>query len=294
VNQAKAPIGGVLSDQAIYDLVHAGETEELIARDDFQLESLQPASYNPRIARDGLITPEGDKFKPGCDGPWPTKVVLYSGDAAMFSTVERFLMPANVAGNITVKNRQATNGLLLLSGLLIDPDYGADTRDDENPGRRLYLHVANIGKEPITIEPGQQIARIQFLHVCGGQRRSGAQPDSPPRIEAADWNSQQQPSLGFLTDLKVLKEKVDNVSYQAQAVIVGGILVLAVTLLGLSLSTILSIGQSTNITKELHSLKPSSTGGTVLLIATVMSSTLWVVMLSLLALNRSSGKRTRK
>ena len=241
MNGGETTIGGVLSDLAIYEMVHSNGAGELIVRETFDPDCLAPASYNPRIARDGLITPSGDKFKPGCDGPWPTKVVLYSGDAAMFSTVEQFLMPANVAGNITVKNRQATNGLLLLSGLLIDPDYGADTKDDENPGRRLYLHVANIGKEPITIEPGGQIARIQFLHVYGGQRVSSAQPASPPQIEAADWNSQQQPSLGFLTDLKELKETVDRVSYQAQIVIFGGIFVLTVTLIGVVLAFVLAI-----------------------------------------------------
>jgi deoxycytidine triphosphate deaminase len=233
VSGGKTPIGGVLSDEAIYELVHSSELGELIVKATFDKASLQPASYDPRIAPDGLITPHGAKIKPGEDGP--AKVVLQSGDAAMFSTIEMFRMPADFAGNITIKNRLATEGLMLLSGLLIDPGYGSDETVEDDPGCRLYLHVANIGKEPIILRPKDQIARVQFLHVCGGQ--------SPSRrlIKASEWKTQEQPSLGFLTELKDIKEKVESTSNQVQYVVMLGYVVLGVTLIGVVVATVLAI-----------------------------------------------------
>ena len=50
-----------------------------------------------------------------------------------------------------------------------------------------------------------------------------------------------------------------------------GFVVLAVSLIGISLSTILSIGQSTELLNELHRLKPESSGGVVLLIVALAS-----------------------
>ena len=235
MNADVSNVGGVLSDQAIYDLVHSGEPGELIVQATFCSNSLQPASYNPRIATDGLITPRGEKIKPDSDGPCPAKVVLQSGDAAMFSTVELFRMPADVAGNVTVKNRLATEGLMLLSGLLIDPGYGIDNIVDDELGCRLYLHVANIGKDPIIIRPQDQIARVQFLRVFGGS--------SPSRqlVPASSWQAQEQPSLGFLTELKELKEQVERTSTVVQNVVMLGYVVLGVTLFGVAVATVLAI-----------------------------------------------------
>lgn len=221
------PVGGVLSGNAIADLVASGT---LIVKTSFSKGSLQAASYNPRIARDGLITPDGVTVEPDSDGRRPARVVLESGDAAVFSTEEKFVMPDAIVGNITIKNTQATEGLLLLSGLLIDPGYGSDNKR----GRPLYMHVANIGKKPIVIKPGDQIARIQFLSLCG-------RPGPKRQEEWAGWSAQEQPSLGFLTELKALKEKVESTSSQVQYVVVLGFVVLAITLIGVVLATVLGI-----------------------------------------------------
>jgi deoxycytidine triphosphate deaminase len=233
VTGAEKPTSGVLSDQAIYERV---QSDELIVKSTFDPDSLQPASYDLQIARDGLITPGGEKIPPGADGDRPAKVVLYPGQAALFSTVAMLRMPEDVAGNVTIKNRLATEGLMLLSGLLVDPGYGSDETVDSEPGCRLYLHVANIGKDPVTIRPGEdRIARLQFLRVYGGRHQSR------PKIEASEWNSQEQPSLGFLTELRELKEKVESTNSQVQNVVMLGFVVLGVTLFGVVVATVLAI-----------------------------------------------------
>jgi deoxycytidine triphosphate deaminase len=237
-------LGAVLSDQAIYDLVHSSVLGELIVKDTFVSSALAPASYEPRTARDGLICPDGRSYPPGTKGP--AKIVLQSGDAAMFSTRELFRMPPTVAGNVTVKNRLATDGLMLLSGLLIDPGYGCNAGEedpDDRQGCRLYLHVANIGRDQITIKPGEEpIARIQFLRVSGGVHES-RQP-----IKGSQWIDQEKASLGFLTELKdvkdelkSLKEEGERTNSQVHYVVMGGAVVLSVTLLGVIVAFVLAI-----------------------------------------------------
>lgn len=233
-------LGGVLSDQAIFDRV---QSDELIVKSTFTADSLAPSSYEPRIARDGLITPNGTPFPPGSSGP--AKVILRSGDTAMFSTIELFHMPPDVAGNITVKNRLAKDGLMLLSGLLIDPGFGADEKllDDQELGCRLYLHVANIGREPIIIQPERApITRIQFLCVCGGRYAQRQ------KIRSSRWADQEPATLGFLTELQTLKvgltelkDKVDSTHSQVHYVVMLGAVVLGVTLIGVVLATVLAL-----------------------------------------------------
>lgn len=229
--------GGVLSDAAIKRLVDGGE---LIVGGTFTESALAPASYEPRVARAGMIAPDGRPFPPDSRGP--AKVVLQSGDAAMFSTVERFRMPANVAGNISVKNLLATDGLMLLSGMLIDPGYGEQSPDGK-PGCCLFLHVANIGREQIVIRPElEPIARVQFLYVVGGIHPHREQ------IKSSKWEDQEKASLGFLTELKEVKDEVkalqarsENMVSQVHYVVVGGAIVLAVTLIGVVLAFVLAI-----------------------------------------------------
>jgi deoxycytidine triphosphate deaminase len=242
---AQAP-GGVLSDGAIRAEIEAGR---LIVGDTFDPHSLRPASYDLTAAPKGLIGPDGVSVAPHVERT-ERRVVLDPGDAAMFSTKELFCMPGTIAGNITIKNSFATEGLMLLSGGLIDPTYGEDS---ERSGCRLFLHVANIGRLPIEIRPGQDhIARVQFLRLCG--------PEDPERepIACSVWEEQKRPSLGFLTDLKELKEKVDRSEARSQQVILLGAVVLAIALIGAEFSTILSIVTNKALGKELHKAWPAS------------------------------------
>ena len=252
MNTVATPVGGVLSDQAIDDLVRSGK---LVVQQSFEADALQPASYDLKIARDGALF-AGDQYPPGSDDRLPLRVQLEPGQAAMFSTTAMFCMPAHIAGNITIKNRLATEGLMLLSGLLIDPGYGADDSVDGVPGCRLYLHVANIGRDRIDIFPEEEaIARVQFLGVCGGERQGR------PDIKASKWIDQIQPSLGFLTELKDLKEKTESTSNVVQYVVMLGFLVLGITLIGISLSTILTLATNTELVREVRAVWPHSASG---------------------------------
>jgi deoxycytidine triphosphate deaminase len=244
--------GGVLSDGAILAEVARGT---LIVGHTFEPTALQPASYDVAVACDGLIAPSGEEFSPGTGGT-PKRVVLQPGDTAMFSTTEVLCMPKAIAGNITIKNRLAAEGLLLLSGGLIDPGYGHDEKDDGKLGCRLFLHVANISQETIEIRPGsERIARIQFLRVCG--------PESADRvpIQASRWKGQKRASLGFLSELKELKDSSERNRDLINYVIAGVGFVLLMTLLSVALAVILSLGSDGKLLTATRAAVPQSASG---------------------------------
>jgi deoxycytidine triphosphate deaminase len=244
--------GGVLSDQAIREAVDAGK----LIVGSFEPASLHAASYDVTIARDGLILPNGERIPPGRAQTLRARgrpVVLESGDTAMFSTSELLCMPGDIAGNLSIKNRLAAEGLTLLSGLLVDPGYGVDETADDEGGCRLFLHVANAGSAPILLKPGEDaIARIQFLPVIGGKW------EQRKLARASRWSEQQQASLGFLTEMKELKERVETTSARSEQIVLFGVVVLAVALIGASFSAILSIVTNSALSERLHDAWPAS------------------------------------
>ncbi len=283
-------LGGVLSDGAIMQHVDNGE---LIVKSSFTEKSLQPASYDLTIARDGLITPDSVEVPPHKVWLLPRRVVMGSGDTALFSSRELFRMPKSVAGNISIKNRLAAEGLTLLSGLLIDPGYGLDEQTDDEDGCRLYLHVANTGKDPILLHPGEdQIARVQFLRVFGDVWDKRI----PPR--PSRWSEQQQASLGFLTELKQLKEDVERSENRSQNIVLFGVVVVAIALIGAAFSTILSIVTNSQLRGELQHAWPNSSDHAVvwglLLVAAAGFALVFVLAFREIAGWLSSRRRRRR
>src|SRR4051812_28002144 len=99
---------GLLSDGEIR---HFAEHHKMIR--EFEPKQLRPAAYDLRVATDGLVTPEGETYKPAFlpDGRrYDGGIALMPGDTAEFSSREQFDMPPNVAGNISIKTDLARRG----------------------------------------------------------------------------------------------------------------------------------------------------------------------------------------
>ncbi|HEX5374757.1 MAG TPA: hypothetical protein VFW48_01210 [Solirubrobacterales bacterium] len=158
--------------------------------DDF----LRAAAYDLRVAPVYLIAPDGTRFwprDPNGNVKCNAAVRLQPGEVAFVSSEEQLCMPFDLAGNIAQKFTVARNGLLVLSGLLVDPGYGWQRNSNgswsvKDGGQRLHFQLANVGAEEFTIVPGQtSIAAIQFLTLDGSVIGVG-ESDAAIRIPDSD------------------------------------------------------------------------------------------------------------
>jgi deoxycytidine triphosphate deaminase len=228
--------GAVLGAQAIQDLLQQGW---LFEDRTWHRDRLRAAGYDLVIAADDLRIPDPrnpEKFRYFTRGrPVPhERFILQPGEFAFVTTQERVCLPWTVAANVAVRNRFARRGLLILTGLLVDPGYGlrADGTGWRREPQRLHFGIANVGRDPITIVAGQDaIASLQFLKVHG----SVLLKEIPPPAD-------EDPVGGFLlfTDLErrlgELKDDVGATESRFQNVMVFGLYVIIASLFGATIA----------------------------------------------------------
>lgn len=137
--------------------------------EDLEVDNLKGAAYDLRMATDGMVLPNGVVIRPNTDGTHRrSPVILEPGQTAFISTRERLNVPDWLTGNISIKGELAGKGILLLTGLIVDPGYHKGGSGDG----RLHFRLANLGKRPVVLEPGRtKIVSIQFLRLGGRTRR---------------------------------------------------------------------------------------------------------------------------
>jgi deoxycytidine triphosphate deaminase len=174
-----AAIGSVLTADEIRELLRSGLIfkKDVNGNDTYDEGNLRAAAYDLRMANDQIIVPNPeDPGKPlRCrTGEHRTStIILKPGDVALLSTRERLAMPWNIAGNLGLKFSLASQGILTLTGLFVDPGYGLDSDD-----ARLHFLVANVGAKDVPLVPGKErIAAIQFIRVSGSTEERIPPPD---------------------------------------------------------------------------------------------------------------------
>jgi deoxycytidine triphosphate deaminase len=248
--------GGVLS---------GGEIELLgLIEENFDRASVRRAGYDVRIGP-SAITADGTKEFSNVE-----QVILEPGQSAVVPTEELFRLPPNVAGNIALKTRAASEGLLLLSGLLVDPEY-------EGP---LHLSVANVGSNAFVLRQGDHVASVQFFPVVGAPVRMPL-----PLPKSA---SPRRP-LAFLGQLARVRNEFDGLQQTVSrtadlttTVITLGFFLVGATILGVTLSTLLSIVADKDLVASLRSATPHSVTGKLLVAVSIFSAAWAVYSVSLL------------
>jgi deoxycytidine triphosphate deaminase len=166
----------LLSRAELRQRIFEGDEEQLLRREWAHSKGLRAAGYDLRIARDDVQL-NGEDW---VGDPEHNVITLKPGDVASVSTYERFCMPWDVAANIGVRFHLAQRGLLVFTGLLVDPGFGLeiDHHGDWRPkaDERLRFLIANIGADPISLELGPGGSRplsLQFFAVepCDVQDR---------------------------------------------------------------------------------------------------------------------------
>jgi deoxycytidine triphosphate deaminase len=228
--------------------------------EDWAEDNFRGAKYDMRMADTGMILPGGRAILPDTTEPYTSQVLLRPGETIFVSTRERFHVPLDLVGNMSIKGELSREGVLSLTGLIVDPGY----EDGPSADGRLHFRLANLGSRPVVLTPGEtRIASIQFLRLTGDAR-------SDPQVFPNVWANVQdfQQGLGFIEDLRDLRSTVDGVrrDFENQRrsieyVILAGVIVVLTTLLGVSVASVLSLGADSKLVRAAKNVIPKTREG---------------------------------
>jgi dCTP deaminase len=131
----------VLSDQEIK--IALGKDLEI---EPFDEKSLQPASYDLKVGKEAFVG--GEIIDLGSN----RFVRIERGDFAVLTTVETIHCGLSVTGKFGLRSYLARKGLVLLSGIQIDPGYTGT----------LTAFVFNLGPEDVVIQYLEKFATVEF------------------------------------------------------------------------------------------------------------------------------------
>jgi hypothetical protein len=164
------------------------------------------------------------------------------------STMERLCLLWNLTANIGIKFSVARKGILVLTGLLVDPGFGLRevgecwvAKDDE----RLHFLLANVGPNQVVLIPGEEkIASIQFFSVSGEVQKREVLSTTDMQNEFFDSSEEPKLGLSFFRDMADMKSqfhdigtRVDVVEKGSNQVVMFGTYLLGVTFLVALLTT---------------------------------------------------------
>lgn len=223
----------ILGGDAIRERLNDGE----ILRDGtWEDSSIKEASYALRIAPDGLLI-NGRFFEPGeiYEGSY---LEIEPGSIAILSTIERMKMPADLVGRLGIRLNYALQGLTGLMGIQVDPLYGNGLESE-----RLFIRVMNVGTQSIRLWPGEEVFTFELQQVTD-TRRVGDKEPTWTRIKDG-FRHQRDLSSSYSTQLQnELSQQSRNIRDYLQPLVMFGVFLLAVTMLGVSLSVVLSLRET--------------------------------------------------
>ena len=199
------------------------------------------ASYALRVASDGLML-GGKTFLPEKDF-LEGDIKIDPGEIAILSTIERLDMPGDLVGKIGIRFDYASQGLTGLMGIQVDPFYGWGHTNE-----RLYIRVANLGNETISIPLRADVFTFE-LHNLDGRVPEPTTPrlgmwhrlqDILANQDHASWSNvtKVQFDVGSLTTR--FESATKEVRDYLQPLVMFGIFLIAVTILGVALTVIVT------------------------------------------------------
>lgn len=198
-----------------------------LAIEDFSEKSLQPASYDMRFGSRLLITGEPAEIDLSKKG----SALLRPGLFALVATQEKIRLCNSIAGHIGVKSYYTRKGMVVLSGLQIDPGFEGV----------LVIGLYNASPRSITLEYLAPFCTVEFHQlakpvfapfVSGDEQKDG----NIPRVDKDYLRTLETESLSDMSrSLKQLTENVSSLTHSIKTMewVMGigfGILGLMVTL----------------------------------------------------------------
>ena len=152
-------------------------------------------------------------------------------------------MPSDLVGKIGIRFNYACQGLTGLMGIQVDPFYGWG-HDNE----RLYIRVANLGNDEITIPLGAEVFTFEF-HVVYGHVPAPSEPrvlmwhriqNTLANQPNKSWSNVTQVQENIADVEKRLETGIKSIKDYLQPLVMFGIFLVAVTILGVALTVIVS------------------------------------------------------
>jgi deoxycytidine triphosphate deaminase len=229
-------------------------------------ENVRAAGYDLRLSAEEMIAPVGrhgwETRYFGGKNPRQLPLVLEPGQTAVVSSEERLCCDFDIAGNIGMKFRLAAQGLLVLTGMAIDPGYGRklDTTTDEwiaMTDQRLHFVLANVGASQIVLVPGKE--KIAFLQLFKVEMSASRETPSQgwnvltqALFESSTGEKLVPGGLAYFKNVRDLQDRVDEIERVSQTVastvdkvekasnyvVVFGVFLVAVTILGFVLNSL--------------------------------------------------------
>ena len=225
----------ILSGEAIRERLNDGQ---IFRRGSWVEGSIKEASYALRIADDGLLI-NGEFYDPGVHFT-ETYIEIEPGKIAILSTKERLNLPNDLMGKIGIRFDQAAQGLTSLIGIQVDPLFGSD-KDNE----RLFIRVANLGNESLKLLPGAEVFTFEVHEVTGKVRAPSPGKESTWLRLKRRLANQSNASWTYVTQVdQDLTEQTEHIREYLQPLVMFGIFLVAVTILGVSISVILNLRET--------------------------------------------------
>lgn len=137
-------VSGILTDDEISDAIERGF---LITNKTFNANCLEASSYDVRIGSKGIIGGEGIEIDLKKD-----VLELSPGSYGGIISLECFKLPSNVCGRIGSKRALSYDGIILLTGAIVDPGYEG----------HLLFGIYNASQKKVLIRVGRKLCTIVF------------------------------------------------------------------------------------------------------------------------------------
>lgn len=254
-------------DQILERLTKNSPGPEIFLPGTWRESQIRSAGYDLRV--DSAVRAKNKKVFPGGKDVGEF-LYLEPGDSAFVLSLEQFIMPWDLAGNLGLRFRFAREGLSVLTGLLVDPGYGHtfDGKVWKPEGAALHFFLVNIGADKISIRMGEEgdgVLSLQFLETKPTDQLKGvsAPDDVAPATALGVYREmgvlekrlkkekqKTKDKVGEIEkDLASLRAVVETTRSATENIVVFGVFLIAVTLIGVTATILFQTLAGDNISK---------------------------------------------
>jgi len=198
----------LMTDREIKEAIN---NEEIIMNN-FAEECLQPSSYDMRVGQKAILSGRDLEINIQKQGG----IIIKPGQFAILTTYENIKMPPDITGHIGVKSYFTRKGLILLSGLQIDPGFEGV----------LVLGVYNAAPRKLTLDFLSPFCTIEFHRLSSPVEKPYSYSNEQktgeiPRIDKDYLRTIETQSLSDISEnLRELTVNVSNLTKLLYTIII--------------------------------------------------------------------------